>query len=297
MREKFRADFHLHIYTSWIDPFYEAGPRDLKTFTEQFNKRGLNAATLTSFNDNRFDRLMDTSKNLPMDWSIKDSDLGAIVTMPNGEKFYWFNSDEKPTLQGHFLIVGNKRETPHIKPYRNLEETLKEAKQNSAMLIADHPMMLLSDFRSTGIGGKNLRTYKNYFTAGEINGNAIPLLFFKANENTKKICNEIGLPLVANSDAYGITCPLIRIPSSLIFSNIGKTYTEFNGKNLNASSIESLLRSFKSEIEQNNVNPILRKDYGNNTFSIGYHALIGCFYTKAKKLSFLKIHHHGGIVE
>jgi len=51
---RFKADFHLHIYNSWVDDFYERGPRDLKTFTEQFSKRGLNAGTLTSFNDNRF---------------------------------------------------------------------------------------------------------------------------------------------------------------------------------------------------------------------------------------------------
>jgi len=291
-KNKFNADFHLHIYTSWIGSFYEAGPRDLKTFTEQFNKRELNAATLTSFNDNQFDRLMDTSKNLPIDWSIQDSDLGVTVTMPNGEKFYWFNSDEKPTLQGHFLIVGNKRETTHIKPYRNLEETLEEAKQNSAMLIANHPMLIFSDFRSTGIGEKNLRKYKNHFTAGEINGNAIPLLFSKANENAKKICNEIGLPLIANSDAYGITCPLIKIPSSFIFSNIGKTYTEFKRDNLNPSSIESLLNSFKSEIEKNNTRLILRKEYGNNTPSVLYHVAMALFYTYGRKLPFLKIHHH-----
>ena len=122
MQNKFNVDFHIHIYTSWIDSFYEAGPRDLETFTKQFYKRELNAATLTSFNDNRFDRLMETSKGLPIDWGIEHSNIGAIVTMPKGEKFYWFNSDEKPTAQGHFLIIGNKRESSHIKPYRNLEE-------------------------------------------------------------------------------------------------------------------------------------------------------------------------------
>lgn len=291
MKEKFNVDFHLHIYSSWVDPFYEPGPRDLETLTKQFSKRGLNAATLTSFNDNRFDKLMETSKDLPIDWTIQDSDIGSIITMANGKKFYWFNSDEKPTLQGHFLIVGNKRETTHIKSYQNLEHTLDEAKQKSVMLIADHPMLIFSDFRYTGIGEKNLRKYKDYFSAGEINGNSIPLLFPKANENAKKICNEIGLPLIANSDACGITCSLIKMPSSLIFSNIGKTYTEFEKGNLNQSSIESLLNSFKSEIEKNHTYPVLRKGYGNNTPSVLYHVAMALFYTHGEKFHFLKINH------
>ena len=235
---------------------------------------------------------METSKDLPIDWTIQDSDIGSIITMANGKKFYWFNSDEKPTSQGHFLIVGNKRETVHIKPYKDLEETLEEAKQKSAMLIADHPMLIFSDFRNTGIGEKNLRTYKAHFTAGEINGNSIPLLFAKANENAKKICNEIGLPLIANSDAYGITCPLIKMPSSLIFSNIGKTYTEFEKDNLNLSPIESLLNSFKSEIEKNHARPVLRKEYGNNTPSVLYHTAMALFYTYGEKFHFLKINNH-----
>ena len=141
-------------------------------------------------------------------------------------------------------------------------------------------------------GEKNRRKYKDYFTAGEINGNSIPLVFSKANENAKKICNEIGLPLIANSDAYGITCPLIKMPSSFIFSNIGKTYTEFERDNLNVSSIEELLNSFKSEIEKNNTRPVLRKEYGNNTPSVLYHVAMALFYTYGRKLPFLKIHYH-----
>ncbi len=234
---------------------------------------------------------METSKKLPIDWSVQDSDLGAIVTMPNGKKFYWFNSDEKPTLQGHFLIVGNKRQTPFVKPYQPLEDALEEAKQKSKMLIADHPMLVFSDFRSSGMGEENLRKFKDYFSAGEINGNCVPLLFPKANKEAKRVCREIGLPLIANSDAYGVT-GLIRMPSAFIFPNIGKTYTQFNTGRLDVSSIENLLGSFKSEIEKDNACPILRNDYGNNTFSVLYHGGIIKCYMIANKLPFFKIKHH-----
>ena len=165
-----KVDSHLHIYTSWIDPKYEQGPRDLETLTREFSERGLNAGTMTSFNDNRFDELIDTGKDLPYGWNIQHEDRGAIVTMPDGKKFYWFNSDEKPTKQGHILIIGNKRQTEHIKPYQNLGETLEQAEQESLFIVADHPLMVMKDIRASGIGLENLKKYQEHFTVAELSG-------------------------------------------------------------------------------------------------------------------------------
>jgi len=197
----FRADCHVHIYTSWNDVKYEAGPRDLITLTQEFSKRGLGAATITSFNDHRFDKFMETAKDLPYDWQIEDSDIGAVIKMPDGKKFYWFNSDEKPTKQGHILLIGNKRESPHIKSNQDLGETLEKAQSQVSMIIADHPLMRTKDIRNSGIGEENLHRFREYFIAGELNGNCRRPFFRSINKDTFYFCEVIDLPVVANSDA------------------------------------------------------------------------------------------------
>lgn len=291
--EKFRADFHLHIYTSWDDKLYEAGPRSLATLTREFSKRGLNAATMTSFKDNRFDRLMDSARELPYDWGIKESDLGAIVTDEQGRKFYWFNSDEKPTSEGHFLIVGNKRGTPHVKPYQPFGESLEEAKKNSVFLIADHPLMMLRDVRSSGMGEENLRKYTDYFSAAELNGNVRWPFFWEVNRKTEEMCESMGIPVVANSDSYGMVVPLSHLKPAL-FSNIGKTYNEFERDELDLNSIESFLGSAKNSIEESRHNPVFR---ANNLVGVSAHITYGLFYRFGKKLGLPGIKHHGDVVE
>ena len=298
--KQFKVDSHLHIYTSWIDPKYEQGPRDLITLTREFIKRGLNAGTITSFNDNRFDRLIDNS-DLPYDWDIKNEDKGVIITTDFGKKFYWFNSDEKPTKQGHILLIGNKRQTKHIKPYQNLEETLGQAEQEVSFIVADHPLMVMKDVRSSGIGLENLEKYQEYFTAGELNGNCrtIPGIIPKGlNKKTAEVCRELNLPIIANSDAYGqglFLSSRFNLNNPL-FCNIGKTYTEYDEDDLDLTSIDNLLKSIKQTIKQDKQKPVLRNNSGNTYLSILEHIGFSVFYGKCKDIKFLGINHHGGRV-
>ncbi len=282
IKKYFKLDSHLHIYTSWKDNLWEPGPRDLETFTREFSLRGLDSAALTNFNDDRYETFMETGKNLPRDWDFKEYERGAIINLPDGKKFYWLKSQEIPTEQGHVLFTG-VRKNNHIKPYRNIEEVFSDTEDS--IIIADHPLWIIPKGNPLGIGEKNLIKYSSKFHAAELNGSAW-LLARHANPNLEKLAKEINLPLIANSDAYGFTLPFIFGVAP--FLDIGKTYTEFERKDLQLEDIDSLIYSLKENIVEGKCKPHLKK---NNPLTIFQHAFFTLGYSRLKKIGF-NIKHH-----
>lgn len=283
IKKYFRVDSHLHIYTSWKDTLWEPGPRDLESFTKEFTSRGLDSATLTNFNDDRYENFMETAKTFPKDWDFKEYERGAIVNLPDGKNFYWLKSQEIPTEQGHVLFTG-VRKNNHIKPYRNIEEVFLDA-DDLTIIIADHPLWVMPKGNPLGIGEENLIRYSSKFHAAELNGSSW-LLARHANTNLEKLSKKINLPLIANSDAYGFTLPFIFGVAP--FLDIGKTYTEFEIKDLHLGDIDSLLYSLKENIVKNKSKLHLRK---NNPLTIFQHAFFTLGYSRLKKIG-VNIKHH-----
>ncbi len=278
---KFRADFHLHVYTRWRDSNWEPGPRDIKTFTEEFNKRGLDLATLTNFNDDRYERFIETAKNLPKSWKFQEYRRGAKVLMPDKRDFYWIKSQEIPTQEGHVLFSGIERGR-FYEPSKPLEQTLKEADELT-IVIADYAEAVFED-NSMGIGEETLLKYRDYFTAAEYNA-GIWLVFPWANKKIEKICATENMSLIASSDAYSSIMPFI---GGFPFSNIGKTYTEFNKSTIDFSDIDSLLYSLKQNIIDEKFKI---KKKRNSVPSILHHVVMALGYSRLKNLGF-KIQHH-----
>ncbi|MEK6875357.1 MAG: hypothetical protein AABX30_01600 [Nanoarchaeota archaeon] len=287
IKNSFKIDSHVHIYTSYLDKRWEPGPRDLETFTKEFSKRGLNASTLTNFNDERYELFIETAKNLPKGWDFKEYKRGAIVTMPdktdpNGNKFYWFKSQEIPTEKGHVLFLGTLK-GKHIKPFKSLEETLKKADPLNT-IVADHAEAVLSGINPLGIGIKNLLRYKKYFHAAEWNSSCW-FLFPESNKRIEKLCKEENIPLIANSDSYGFTLPLI---GGFPFYGVGNTFTEFEKGELDLTEIDHFLYSLNKNIISNNFNIQTSRA---NIPSMIEHAILAISYSRLKRLGF-NIKHH-----
>lgn len=291
-----KVDCHLHIYTSWYDPWLERGPHDLESLTIGLMNKKLDAATMTSFSGRRFDRLMDTAKNLPCDWEIEEDNRGAVVTPPRGKKFIWFNTDEKETGEGHILIIGNKRESKLIQPYQGLEETIGQVQENdySVMLVADHPLMALA---GCGIGRENLKRYREHFTAGELNGNCRwPFSSRDLNIETRGFCQEIDLPVIANSDGYS-AFPFLNF-NCCVLGGVGETYTGYNERDLDLTSASAFLYSMKKAIEKGNVEELkLRKGVGNSLISVASHVAADKIYKVGRSIPLLgkRVNHPGSL--
>ena len=289
MAERIRQDWHLHLYTSWRDEAWEKGPRDLATLTTRFLDRGLRVATITSFNDDRCERMLKTAADLPSGWAYAEEKRGATVTIPDGRKFSWVNSQEVPTTSGHVLLVGTKLGQP-VTPYQSLETTLQQAGEE-VIKIADHPLWVTEEIEHSGLGEETLRRNQHLFDAAELNANFHPPIS-DANKRLQYLCDKgsIRLHLVANSDAYAPTTPVLKlIPNFLILRNIGKTYSEYDGNDLDLTTINSLLYSSREALRSGRATPKLGK---NNLLSIAHYIATAKGYPWIVKLPFVNLQHH-----
>jgi len=78
-----------------------------------------------------------------------------------------------------------------------------------------------------------------------------------------------------------------------LFTNIGKTYTDFQEADLDLADVGSLLDSMKSVIRRKRNRFVLRKGMGNSLPSMASHVGMSLFYKYARNIGFLKIQHQG----
>lgn len=114
-------------------------------------------------------------------------DLGNAFYVP-GKGIYVVKGQEVFTEGGHILVLGLPRGIK-LRDYRSLEDSLKEAKDNNGIIIADHPFFL------DGIFTKNKPSdYIHHLDGIEVhNGEAwIPIPNFKhANEKAQELYNNV----------------------------------------------------------------------------------------------------------
>lgn len=151
---------------------------------------------------------------------------------------------EVPTQEGHILALGLGKNV-HLKMYKSLIDTLNEAKDKGAVVVADHPFYL------QGLGNylKTNHSILNDFDAVEIfNGEAafgIPgtSLTYVANQKARDFFNQVKinfphLGALASSDGH----------SSY---ELGKSWTEIDALDLDNKS--NFLNSLKKSIRNTNI--------------------------------------------
>ena len=190
------VDLHSHTTVT-----YEGNP-NLGELTKHCINIGLDTLVFTNFVDSRYEDLKNTSVSLGKRYEMLD--LGRLFYVYNGEKILMIiKGQEIPTKGGHILTIGGVSD---IKNYNDLEETLKEAKDKDAIIIADHPFTGVWG----GLGRANLDKHLESWDAIEtFNSQNIALIPFlpvldqrSSNDNAKAFTKEYNLPGVATSDSH-----------------------------------------------------------------------------------------------
>ncbi len=155
--------------------------------------------------------------------------LGNAVYVPEKDILI-VKGQEIATKQGHLLVLG-LRERKHLHSGRTLEDSLKEAKDNNGIIIADHP------FYKEGVGNYLTGKLLEQIDALELNGEAswIPGIT-PINANLKAINyfldikDDFDIGIIANSDGHS-------------FFELGKSFTYFPQPDLkNSETLVSSLR-------------------------------------------------------
>ncbi|MBI2672830.1 PHP domain-containing protein, partial [Candidatus Woesearchaeota archaeon] len=161
---------------------------------------GLDMLVFTNFADSRYEDLKKTALKLSEGYHF--SDYGKVFYVSYDEKiFAVIKGQEVPTKQGHILTVGGSSE---INNYKDMKETIDEAKDKGAIVIADHPYTTLHG----GMGEKNLEKYLDQWDAIEVfnaqNINLVPFLLNQkqSNEKARAFARKHNLPSIATSDSH-----------------------------------------------------------------------------------------------
>jgi len=188
------VDLHSHVVVK-----YEGKP-DLNRIAEHCMNIGLDVLVFTNFVDSRYEYLKRTARALSKRYKFED--LGRAFYVFGAQKsFMVIKGQEIPTKQGHILTVGA---TGDIKNYNDLSETIKEAKDKDAIIIADHPFTSVWG----GLGRKNLEEHLEDWDAIEVfNAQNIKLVPFlmdqtESNKLAQEFAYENNLPGVATSDSH-----------------------------------------------------------------------------------------------
>lgn len=135
-------------------------------------------------------------------------DLGNAFYVPS-IGIYVVKGQEVFTQGGHILALGLNYGV-RLKDYRTLKDSLKEARDQDAVIILDHPCFL------DGVIAKNPYDYRKYFQEDWIdgievhNGEAwLPIMgYYPANKKAQRIhrelCNEFDIGAISTSDGHSI---------------------------------------------------------------------------------------------
>lgn len=129
-----KADLHNHLKTGSYMP-EGIFNRAINIARERLGENGI--VGLVNFEDRRYENFSGLR-------GYERQDLGNAVYVPEKEILI-VRGQEVPTKEGHLLVLGMTKDV-QVKSGRSLEDTMKEAKDNNGILIADHP------FYNQGIG-------------------------------------------------------------------------------------------------------------------------------------------------
>lgn len=216
---KVKADLHNHLRTS-----SNLQQRDfnlaIDTARQRLDENGIFA--LVNFADRRYEQFI----GLPGYERIYLGDKKQGVYVPE-KRVLVVKGEEIGTRQGHLLVLGLGYKQ-HLKQGRSLEDTLKEAKEQRSICIADHA------FSHNGIGSyleANPELIRELDALEVHNGETLPkankraLDFYLSQLLTK---NYIGA--LASSDGHS-------------FYELGRSWTRINFPEPSNQFIENLRRS------------------------------------------------------
>jgi len=222
-----KADLHNHFRTgsSFKDEDFD---KVIDIAAERIGENGV--LGLTNFNDSRYESFINLK-------GYDRQNLGNAVYIPE-KKILIVKGQEIPAKEGHILALGIK-ENKHLKWGNSLEDTIKEAKDNNGIIVADHP------FFKYGLGDylKNNLNYLKDFDGIEVfNGECVGipgLTPFKANKKSSeflKVLRKQGYSIggIATSDSHS-------------FYEIGKNYSHLGV--LDIKNSETIASSLRKEIK------------------------------------------------
>ena len=218
-----KADLHNHLRT-----FTHAKEGDFDLAVDLAYKRlGLGGILgLVNFADTRYELYSQQSSRYGR------RVLGNAIYIPEKDILV-VKGQEIATKQGHLLILG-LMENKHLKSGRTLEDSLKEAKDNNGIIIADHP------FYKEGVGNYLYGRLFEQIDGIELNGEAVwipgltpinaslsAILFYT------KIKDDFDIGIIANSDSHS-------------FFELGKSFTYL--PSLDIKNSETLVSSLRQGI-------------------------------------------------
>jgi len=277
-KEELNIDFHNHLQTGssfrqkpknfkeWFkNLFLEEGFSSLTGILDRVRKTKTDVLYITNFSDSRYE-----------DWTSKEQIeivKKAGYEIEQGEYYIFAKKDnrvialgksqEVPTMQGHMLFSGLKR-NKKFSDRKQLEETLKEATDNE-LKIADHPYAILKGQNGIMATSKNQEEDAKKVDAFERNGNfCLPFSF--ANWRAIRNSEKYNKPLITDSDGHHPR-------------DIGHTYNIFNSRDLNYTSEKSFRDSINNAVRNYNFDynfvPIPFWRVLHHSFLIGFHYIIG----------------------
>lgn len=205
-----KADLHNHFRTSsvWKEGDFN---KAIKVAHNRLNSFGM--VGLVNFSDKRYESFV----GLKGYERTKIGEKGNAFYIPE-KMIFVIKGQEVPTIQGHLLVFGLGM-NEHIKEGRNLEDTLKEAKDYDGIIVADHP------FGRDGLGPyleKNRGLLEKFDAIETFNGEAIyiPILLpqyanTKAQAFYNSIRDDFDIGQLSSSDGHS-------------FYEIGRNWTQLN---------------------------------------------------------------------
>lgn len=165
----------------------------------------------------------------------KAEDLRNSFYVPS-KNIYVIKGQEIFTQGGHILVLGLNYGV-RLQDYRTLEDSLKEAKDNNGIIIADHPFFLDGIFRK-----QIFERYLKYFDGVEIhNGEAWIPTFNCINANKKAqlfydlVEEDYNIGAISTSDGHSV-------------NEIGMSYSVL--ESLIFSSPEALIETLRKSIKE-----------------------------------------------
>lgn len=226
-----KADLHNHLRTS--DNFKD---EDFNKAIDICNKKlgnykNYSAFGMINFNDSRYETFS----------GLKGYDrqtIGNALYIPE-KKVVVIKGQEVPTKDGHLLVLGLK-ENVHLKSNQTLEDTIKEAKDNNGILIADHP------FYSQGLGKRlNDANIRDSIDGIEIfNGEATNAMNREAIIFYHKSMGYMDYSAISSSDGHS-------------FYELGNNFITL--PDLDITDSEKLVESLKFEISRSELYPSRKK--------------------------------------
>jgi len=203
---KVNADLHNHLRT--LSDMSKLSFNEVIDIAKQRLGAG-GILGIVNFNDERYEQF----SNLP---GYERQDLGNGFYVPEKDILV-VKGQEIPTKQGHILVLGIEK-GKHLKPGKDLEETIKESLDNDGIIIMDHP------FYHAGVGEyiKQAPILAECFDGIEVyNSEAelyIPrILPRNANEKARKLYEEVKefseIGALFSSDGHSL-------------AEIGRSYTQ-----------------------------------------------------------------------